>query len=136
MAYRSRTAPRVVGALLTGAVLGGTAACTAGGAAGGRAGASGRSDAATVAAVQRAVSKGTGLNSLSYHVSGKVPGQGSVKGKASFSLRPRVVEMRMTASGACRRASSRCGSWEVRCMSVGAGKRLPYWTASTGSSSP
>ncbi|MFI1496794.1 hypothetical protein [Streptomyces platensis] len=99
MAYRSRTAPRVVGALLTGAVLGGTAACTAGGAAGGRAGASGRSDAATVAAVQRAVSKGTGLNSLSYRVSGKVPGQGSVKGKASFSLRPRVVEMRMTASG-------------------------------------
>ncbi|WP_330315937.1 hypothetical protein [Streptomyces platensis] len=99
MAYRSRTASRVVGALLTAAVLGGTAACTADGAAGDRSGASARPDAATVAAVQRAVTKGAGLNSLSYRVSGKVPGQGAVKGKASFSLRPRVVEMRMTASG-------------------------------------
>ncbi|WJY42238.1 hypothetical protein QT196_36090 [Streptomyces sp. P9-2B-2] len=99
MTYRSRTAFRVVGALLTGAVLGGTAACTAGGAAGDRSGASARPDATTVAAVQRAATKGAGLNSLSYRVSGKVPGQGAVKGKASFSLRPRVVEMRMTASG-------------------------------------
>lgn len=136
MAYRSRTASRIVGTLLTAAVLGGTAACTADGAAGDRSGASARPDAATVAAVQRAVTKGAGLNSLSYRVSGKVPGQGAVKGKASFSLRPRVVEMRMTASGACRRASSRCGSWEMRCMSAGAGKRLPCWAASTGSSSP
>ncbi|MCF3142812.1 hypothetical protein [Streptomyces platensis] len=103
MAHRSRTASRVVGVLLTGAVLGGTAACTADGAAGGaardRPGAAARPDAATVAAVQRAVTKGAGLNSLSYRVSGRVPGQGTVKGKASFSLRPRVVEMRMTASG-------------------------------------
>ncbi|MGA5266537.1 hypothetical protein [Streptomyces lydicamycinicus] len=102
MAYRSRTASRVVGALLTGAVLGGTAACTADGAAGDRSGASRRPDATTVAAVQRAVTKGTGLNSLSYRVAGQVPGQGSVKGKASFSLRPRVAEMRMTASGGVR----------------------------------
>ncbi|WP_432144538.1 hypothetical protein [Streptomyces sp. bgisy084] len=99
MTYRSRTAFRVVGALLAGAVLGGTAACTAGGAAEDRSGGSRRPDATTVAAVQRAVTKGAGLNSLSYRVSGKVPGEGSVEGKASFSLRPRVVEMRMTASG-------------------------------------
>lgn len=99
MAYRSRTALRVVGALLTGAVLSGTAACTSGGSAEDRSGGSRRPDGTTVAAVQRAVTKGTGLNSLSYRVSGTVPGQGSVKGKASFSLRPRVVEMRMTASG-------------------------------------
>ncbi|MFI5523503.1 hypothetical protein [Streptomyces platensis] len=102
MAYRSRTASRVAGALLTAAVLGGTAACTAGGPAGDRSGASGRPDATTVAAVQRATAKSAGLNSLSYRASGKVPGQGSVKGKASFSLRPRGVEMRMTASGGVR----------------------------------
>ncbi|MFD5395767.1 hypothetical protein ACFWJW_16280 [Streptomyces sp. NPDC127097] len=99
MAHRSRTAFRVVGALLTAAVLSGTTACTSGGSAEDRSGGSRRPDGTTVAAVQRAVTKGTGLNSLSYRASGKVPGQGSVKGKASFSLRPRVVEMRMTASG-------------------------------------
>ncbi|MEU8781209.1 hypothetical protein [Streptomyces sp. NPDC048637] len=96
---RARTSPRVVGALLTGAVLCGTAACTAGGSSADRSGAPERPNATTVAAVQKAVDKGAGLNSLSYRVAGQVPGQGTVEGKASFSLRPRAADMRMTASG-------------------------------------
>ncbi|MCW7985580.1 lipoprotein [Streptomyces platensis subsp. clarensis] len=99
MAHSSRTSSRVVGALLTGAVLCGTAACTADGSPDSRSGAPVRPDKTTVAAVQKAVKKGAELNSLSYRVSGKVPGQGTVKGTASFRLRPRAADMRMTASG-------------------------------------
>ncbi|GLW15408.1 putative lipoprotein [Streptomyces sp. NBRC 13847] len=94
----SRTSFRVAGALLTGAVLCGTAACTA--SKGTSADGSGPEGfhAAPVAAVQKAVNKGARLNSASYRLSGKVPGQGSVEGKVSFSLRPRVADMRMKAS--------------------------------------
>ncbi|WP_329170861.1 hypothetical protein OG754_04445 [Streptomyces decoyicus] len=100
MTHFSRTSSRVVGTLLTGAVLCGTAACTAsGGASGDRGAASGNIKAVPVAAVQKAVDKGAKLNSVSYHLSGKVPGQGTVEGKVSFSLRPRAIDMRMKASG-------------------------------------
>lgn len=90
-----------MGALLVGAVVcGGTAACTAsGGASADRARGSESINAMPVAAVQKAVNKGARLNSVSYRLSGKVPGQGTVEGKVSFSLRPRAIDMRMKASG-------------------------------------
>ncbi|MGW1375474.1 hypothetical protein ACWD6P_14515 [Streptomyces sp. NPDC002446] len=98
---RSRTSSRVLGALLAGAVLcGGTAACSAsGGKSADRSGSSENINAAPVAAVRKAVDKGARLNSVSYRLSGKVPGQGTVEGKVSFSLRPRAIDMRMKASG-------------------------------------
>lgn len=49
--------------------------------------------------MQKAVNKGARLNSVSYRLSGKIPGQGTVEGKVAFSLRPRAVDMRMAASG-------------------------------------
>jgi hypothetical protein len=98
MARISRTSFRVVGALLTGAVLCGTAACSASKGTSADRSAPESFHAAPVAAVQKAVNKGARLNSASYRLSGKVPGQGTLEGKVSFSLRPRVVDMRMTAS--------------------------------------
>ncbi|MFI6767350.1 hypothetical protein [Streptomyces sp. NPDC050355] len=100
-AGRSRTSVRTLGALLAGVmVCGGTAACTAtGGKSAARSGGSGTINATPVAAVQKAVNKGARLNSGSYRLSGKVPGQGTVEGKVSFSLRPRAMDMRMKASG-------------------------------------
>ncbi|MFE0187771.1 hypothetical protein [Streptomyces sp. NPDC058989] len=90
-----------MGALLAGVmVCGGTAACTAsGGKSAARSGGSQSINATPVAAVQKAVNKGAKLNSVSYRLSGKVPGQGTVEGKVSFSLRPRAMDMRMKASG-------------------------------------
>ncbi|MGW7487280.1 hypothetical protein [Streptomyces sp. NPDC054786] len=96
MTHFSRTSFRVAGTLLTGAVLCGTAACTA---SGGRTAASGSINATPVAAVQKAVNKGAKLNSVSYRLSGRIPGQGTVDGKVSFSIRPRAIDMRMKASG-------------------------------------
>ncbi|MGG7569907.1 hypothetical protein [Streptomyces sirii] len=100
-AGRSRTSVRTLGALLAGVmVCGGTAACTAsGGKSAARSGGSGTINATPVAAVQKAVNKGARLNSGSYRLSGRVPGQGTVEGKVSFSLRPRAMDMRMKASG-------------------------------------
>lgn len=122
MADRSRISSRVPGALLTTAVMGLTAACAAGSPSDDRSGASERPDAATVAAVRKAVDKGTGLHSLSYRVSGKVPGQGTVEGKASFSVRPRAVDMRMTAAGGMKE-----GAFSVRLVGdavyVGGGRQ-------------
>ncbi|MFE1175412.1 hypothetical protein [Streptomyces sp. NPDC058773] len=111
MAQRFRISSRVAGALLTAAALCGTAACSADGPSDARSAASQRPDAATVAAVRRAVDKDAALNSLSYRVSGKVPGQGTVEGKASSSLRPRAVDMRMTASGGLKE-----GEFSVRLL--------------------
>ncbi|MGW7577767.1 hypothetical protein [Streptomyces sp. NPDC054765] len=100
MTLFSRTSSRVVGALLTGAALSGTAACTAsGGTSDGHTAASGSIHAAPVAAVQKATDKGAELNSVSYRLSGRVPGQGTVESTVSFSVRPRTVDMRMKASG-------------------------------------
>lgn len=96
MTHFSRSSSRVAAALLTGAVLCGTAACTA---SGDRTAASGSINATPVAAVQKAVNKGAKLNSVSYRLSGKVPGQGTLDGKVSFSIRPRAIDMRMKASG-------------------------------------
>ncbi|PBC86649.1 hypothetical protein SAMN05428945_5800 [Streptomyces sp. 2224.1] len=96
MTHFSRIPSRVAGALLTGAVLCGTAACTT---SGDHTAASGNINAAPVAAVQKAVDKGAKLNSVSYQLSGRVPGQGTVDGKVSFSMRPRAIDMRMKASG-------------------------------------
>lgn len=98
MSRISRTSFRVVGALLTGVVLCGTAACTASKGTSADGSGPGGFHAAPVAAVQKAVNKGARLNSASYRLSGKVPGQGSVEGEVSFSLRPRVADMRMKAS--------------------------------------
>ncbi|WP_239012619.1 hypothetical protein [Streptomyces sioyaensis] len=94
----SRTSFRVVGALLTGAVLCGTAACTASPGPSAHGSAPEGFHAAPVAAVQKAVNKGARLNSASYRLSGSIPGQGTVEGKVSFSLRPRAVDMRMQAA--------------------------------------
>ncbi|SED53336.1 hypothetical protein SAMN05428954_0478 [Streptomyces sp. 2112.3] len=96
MTHFSRIPSRVAGALLTGAVLCGTAACTT---SGDHTATSGNINAAPVAAVQKAVDKGAKLNSVSYQLSGRVPGQGTVDGKVSFSMRPRAIDMRMKASG-------------------------------------
>ncbi|MFF8784599.1 hypothetical protein [Streptomyces sp. NPDC015125] len=96
MTHFSRISSRVAGAVLTGAVLCGTAACTT---SGDRSAASGSINATSVAAVQKAVDKGAELNSVSYRLSGRVPGQGTVDGKVSFSMRPRAIDMRMKASG-------------------------------------
>ncbi|WP_260634547.1 LolA-like protein [Streptomyces angustmyceticus] len=96
MTHFSRFSSRVAAALLTGAVLGGTAACTA---PGGRTAASEDLRATPVAAVQKAVNKGARLNSVSYRLSGKVPGQGTIDGKVAFSIRPRAIDMRMKATG-------------------------------------
>lgn len=94
----SRTSFRVAGALLTGAVLCGTAACTASKGTSADRSAPESFRAAPVAALQKAVNKGARLNSASYRLSGRVPGQGTIEGKVSFSLRPRVADMRMKAS--------------------------------------
>ncbi|MFG2526670.1 hypothetical protein [Streptomyces sp. NPDC048516] len=96
MTHFSRIPSRVAGTLLAGAVLCGTAACTT---SGDHTAAPGSINATPVAAVQKAVDKGTGLNSVSYRLSGRVPGQGTVDGKVSFSMRPRAIDMRMKASG-------------------------------------
>lgn len=96
MTHFSRFSSRAAGALLTGAVLCGTAACTT---SGDHTAASGSINAAPVAAVQKAVDKGARLNSVSYRLSGRIPGQGTVDGKVSFSMRPRAIDMRMKASG-------------------------------------
>ncbi|MGX1760620.1 hypothetical protein ACWIG5_27525 [Streptomyces lydicus] len=96
MTHFFRTSSRLAGAALTGAVLCSTAACTA---SGDRPAASGSINAAPVAAVQKAVDKGARLNSVSYRLSGRVPGQGTIDGKVSFSMRPRAIDMRMKASG-------------------------------------
>ncbi|WP_244942828.1 hypothetical protein [Streptomyces inhibens] len=97
---RSRTSSRTAAALLTGAVLCGTAACTgSGGKSGDRSGASESINATPVAAVQQAVAKGAKLKSVSYRLSGTIPGSGTVEGKVSLSLRPRAIDMRMKASG-------------------------------------
>ncbi|MEW1748579.1 hypothetical protein [Streptomyces angustmyceticus] len=96
MTHFSRFSSRVAATLLTGAVLCGTAACTA---SGGRTAASGNLRATPVAAVQKAVNKGAKLKSVSYQLSGKVPGQGTIDGKVAFSVSPRAIDMRMKASG-------------------------------------
>ncbi|MFE7610949.1 hypothetical protein ACWIG3_26340 [Streptomyces celluloflavus] len=100
MNHFSRPSFRSVGALLTGVVLCGTAACsTSGGKPSDHAGKSEQINASPVAAVQKAVDKGAKLNSFSCRISGKIPGQGKVEGKVSMNLHPRAMEMRMKASG-------------------------------------
>ncbi|MFJ9413192.1 hypothetical protein ACIRPT_03375 [Streptomyces sp. NPDC101227] len=128
MAHRSslalsRSSVRTAGALLAGVMLCGTAACTSpGGGSRDRSAKPETFNAAPVAAVRKAVDKGAKLNSVSYRIDGKVGDQGTVKGKVSLSLRPRAMDMRMTASG-----GEKEGEFSVRLigdtMYVGGGER-------------
>ncbi|MFI9045685.1 hypothetical protein [Streptomyces sp. NPDC053427] len=109
--------------MLAGVMLCGTAACTSpGGGTRERSAEPEKFHAAPVAAVRKAVEKGAKLTSMSYRINGKVAGQGTVEGKVSVSLRPRAIDMRMTASGGAKR-----GEFLVRLIGdtayIGGGER-------------
>ncbi|RLU83911.1 DUF1396 domain-containing protein [Streptomyces griseocarneus] len=113
------------GALLSVALLCGTAACSGGGEGkaapkagtsaeakdSGRQGAGKPADAAAVAEVRNAASKAEEITSLSYTMSGRMPGTGTVEGKASMSMKPQALQMTMDVKGATADAS---GEMEMR----------------------
>ncbi|MDX3851219.1 DUF6612 family protein [Streptomyces sp. AK02-01A] len=93
------------GAALTGALLCGSVACSADSgkpASDSKPAADSKAAEKPVAvtpaaAVKRAVDNGQKLTSLSYSMSGKVPGEGPVEGSASMSLKPLGIQMKMNA---------------------------------------
>ncbi|MEV6650302.1 DUF1396 domain-containing protein [Streptomyces sp. NPDC051219] len=85
-------------AALVGALLCGTAACTSGSdpAPDSKAGQKPfKVTPATAAAVKRAAEENEKLTSLTYTMSGKVPGGGNVAAKASMSMKPPAIQMKM-----------------------------------------
>ncbi|MEU3187226.1 DUF1396 domain-containing protein [Streptomyces sp. NPDC006923] len=90
----------IAGAVLVGALLCASAACTADSgkpAADSKAAAEKPVAVTPATAVRRAVDSGQKLTSLSYTMSGKVPGSGPVKGNSSVSLKPLGIQTKMTA---------------------------------------
>ncbi|MFI1797702.1 DUF1396 domain-containing protein [Streptomyces sp. NPDC020379] len=99
------------GAVLSAALLCGTAACSSSGE--GKAapkaeasaedkgsGARKPTDAATLAAVRRATARTEDITSLSYSVTGQQPGAGTIDGEAAMDLKSRAMRMKMRVKGA------------------------------------
>ncbi|MET8676430.1 DUF6612 family protein [Streptomyces sp. NPDC004647] len=98
---------KAAGAAIVGVLLCGTAACTDG---------KPESNAGEkpfevtpVAAVKRAAEKNEKLTSLTYTMSGKVPGGGTMKAKAALSLKPLAMRMNMNGGPA-----GQAGEAEIR----------------------
>ncbi|MEV7680739.1 DUF6612 family protein [Streptomyces sp. NPDC088341] len=95
--YRNIAATALAGALLCG-----TAACSAESAepAADRKSDDGKAAAKTVemspvAAVEKATANNKGLTSLTYSMSGEIPGEGQIEADAALGLKPLVVQMKM-----------------------------------------
>lgn len=100
------------GAVLSAALLCGTAACSGSGeskaapAAGASAEAEGSgaqrqpADATTLAAVRRATAKTEKITSLSYSVTGRQPEAGTIDGEAAMDMKSRAMRMKMRVEGA------------------------------------
>ncbi|MCC3766230.1 DUF1396 domain-containing protein [Streptomyces sp. UNOC14_S4] len=112
--YRS-----TAGALLSVALLCGTAACSGGGESKAGPAAKGSAsqapqkaaDATAAAAVKRAARKSEEITSLSYSMSGKMPGTGDVDGTAAIRMNPQAMQMKMKIKGATAEGS---GQMEMR----------------------
>ncbi|MFD4138863.1 MULTISPECIES: LppX_LprAFG lipoprotein [unclassified Streptomyces] len=91
---------KMAGVALAGALLCGTAACTGEddkASPGGKAASSAPKpvEVTPAAAIKRAAEKNEKITSLTYSMSGKVPGDGSMKAQASMSMKPLALQMKM-----------------------------------------
>lgn len=91
---------KMAGVALAGALMCGTAACTGEddkASSGSKGSTSARKpvEVTPAAAIKRASERNEKLTSLTYSMSGKVPGDGSVKAEASMSMKPLAMQMKM-----------------------------------------